>query len=72
MPPRSNITNFLLSSSSSRRPAGSSLHLGWCHVTERPWSHNPSPPPYQHHCSITSSPRCEPTSDSPFLPLSSL
>ncbi|KAK2856024.1 hypothetical protein Q5P01_004759 [Channa striata] len=26
----------------SRRPTGFSLHLGWCHVTERPWRHNPT------------------------------
>lgn len=30
----------LLVSSPSRKPVGFSLHLGWCCVTERPWSHN--------------------------------
>lgn len=35
----SNNVLFLMSSP-NQRPPGFSLHLGWCHVTERPWSHN--------------------------------
>lgn len=27
-------------SSPSKKPVGFSPHLGWCRVTERPWSHN--------------------------------
>lgn len=34
-----NNVPFLMSSF-SQRPIGFSLHLGWCHVTERLWSHN--------------------------------
>lgn len=49
--------------SASRRPAGFSPHLGWCHVTERPWSPN---------ASISSDPGPVPTTHRRWAPLPAL